>query len=116
MKNLSKNEKGITLVALVTTIVILLILSGISIGTLTNKKGLIGEANQNSESAQKESIIEKIEADLYSEKTITGKIPNETNLIEIAEKYGTVDKKNKKITITGANYEINFSEIEGWNE
>ena len=65
---------------------------------------------------KKESIIEKIEADLYSEKTITGKIPNETNLIEIAEKYGTVDKTNKKITITGANYEINFSEIEGWNE
>ena len=116
MKKIIKKENGITLIALATTIVILLIISGITIGTLTNKKGLIGEANQNSESAQKESIIEKIEADLYSEKTITGKIPNETNLIEIAEKYGTVYKTNKKITITGANYEINFSEIEGWNE
>ena len=67
MKNLSKNEKGITLVALVTTIIILLILAGITIGTLTSKKGLINEANQNSQSAQKETLIQKIEADLYSE-------------------------------------------------
>ena len=64
---------------------------------------------------QKQSIIEKIEADLYSEKTITGKIPNESKLIEIAEKYGDVDETNQKITIEGK-YEISFTEIEGWSE
>ena len=36
MKKILKNKKGITLVALVVTIVILLILAGISISTLTN--------------------------------------------------------------------------------
>ena len=112
MKNLSKNEKGITLVALVTTIIILLILAGITIGTLTSKKGLINEANQNSQSAQKETLIQKIEADLYSEKTITGKIPTKEKLKEIAGKYGTVE--DEKIKIQDADYEISISEIEGW--
>ena len=63
MKNILKKEQGITLVALVITIIILLIISGITIGSLTSKKGLINEANQNTQNAQKETIIEKIEAD-----------------------------------------------------
>ena len=53
MKILSKNNKGITLVALVITIVILLILAGISISALTNT-GLFEkakEAKQKSENA-----------------------------------------------------------------
>jgi len=112
MKNILKKEQGITLVALVITIIILLIISGITIGSLTSKKGLINEANQNTQNAQKETIIEKIEADLYSEKTITGKIPTKGKLIEIAGKYGTVE--DEKIKIQDADYEINFSEIEGW--
>ena len=116
MKSIIINEKGITLIALVTTIIILLILSSIAIGTLGNNNGVINKSNENNQIAQKESIIEKIEADLYSEKTITGKIPNETKLVEIAKKYGTVDETNKKINITGTNYEINFGEIEGWSE
>ena len=112
MKNILKKEQGITLVALVITIIILLIISGITIGSLTSKKGLINEANQNTQNAQKETIIEKIEADLYSEKTITGKIPTKEKLKEIAGKYGTVE--DEKIKIQDADYEISFSEIEGW--
>ena len=34
-------NRGITLVALIVTIVVLLILAGVSIGALTNRKGLI---------------------------------------------------------------------------
>ena len=55
MKNQrNKEDKGITLVALVITIVILLILVGISVSTLTNT-GLFNkakEARQKSENAQ----------------------------------------------------------------
>ena len=53
---MKKNKKGITLVALVITIVILLILAGISISALTNT-GLFGkakEAKEKSENAEKE--------------------------------------------------------------
>lgn len=116
MKSIIKKEQGITLVALATTIIVILILSGITIGTLTSKKGLINQANENSELAQKESVIQKIEADLYTEKTITGKMPDESKLIEIAGKYGTVDKENKSINLLDTGNIINFSDITGWNE
>ena len=45
MKKILKNTKGITLVALVITIIILLILAGISISALTNQ-GLFGKAKE----------------------------------------------------------------------
>ena len=41
-----KGEKGITIIALVVTIVILLILAGISIATLTGDNGLIKNARR----------------------------------------------------------------------
>lgn len=44
MKNF--NEKGITLIALVVTIIILIILAGISISTLTGKNGILNQANR----------------------------------------------------------------------
>ena len=46
MKNLKRETKGITLVALVITIVILLILAGIAIASLTGDNGLFARANQ----------------------------------------------------------------------
>ena len=43
MKN-TKNQKGITLIALIVTIIVLLILAGITIKTLTGDSGIIGDA------------------------------------------------------------------------
>ena len=40
-----KNNKGITLIALVVTIIVLLILAGISIAMLTGDNGILGNAN-----------------------------------------------------------------------
>ena len=40
-----KNNKGITLIALVITIIVLLILAGISIAMLTGNNGLLTKAN-----------------------------------------------------------------------
>lgn len=41
-----KNQKGITLVALVITIIVLLILAGVSIAMLTGDNGLLGRATK----------------------------------------------------------------------
>lgn len=41
-----KKENGITLVALVITIVVLLILSGVAIGSLTGKENIMSRADQ----------------------------------------------------------------------
>ena len=59
MKKTFKNSKGITLIALVITIIILQILAGISISALS-QTGLFGkakEAKQKSTNAQKEENI-----------------------------------------------------------
>ena len=41
-----KNQKGITLIALVITIIVLLILAGVSIATLTGENGILTRANE----------------------------------------------------------------------
>lgn len=57
-----KEQKGITLVALVITIIILLILAGISIASITSDNGLFTRAKQaknntiNSQQAENEAI------------------------------------------------------------
>ena len=57
-----KNQKGITLLVLVVTIIILLILAGITIGTLTGDNGIIqkaGKAKEETEIANEKEILEK---------------------------------------------------------
>ena len=92
---MSKDKnKGITLVALVITIIILLILAGISISALTNQ-GLFGKAKESkekSENAQKEeqNILNEYEEklDKYSESGI--KASDIANAEDKSEYYGKV--------------------------
>ena len=44
MKNMVKDEKGVTIVALVITVIVLLILTGISIGEVSKRKGSVNES------------------------------------------------------------------------
>lgn len=46
-------NKGITLIALVITIIILLLLAGITIATLTGENGILSKANIAKESSRK---------------------------------------------------------------
>ena len=60
MKNRKMQEKGITLIALVVTIIVLLILAGISIAMLTGQNGILNrasEAKQNTGTAQTEELV-----------------------------------------------------------
>ena len=54
------NEKGITLIALIVTIIVLIILAGISIGTLTGDNGLIKQAQTAKTETERSDIEEKI--------------------------------------------------------
>jgi len=47
-----KNNKGITLIALVVTIIVLLILAGVSIAMLTGENGILGRASESSWKSQ----------------------------------------------------------------
>ncbi len=52
MKNKRKNNNGITLIALVITIIVLLILAGVTIATLTGENGILTRASQASEQTE----------------------------------------------------------------
>ena len=69
--NKIKSTKGITLVALVVTIIILLILAGVSIATLTGDNGLLNRAKDAGEETKEKGAIEKVQlmlADYMTEK------------------------------------------------
>ena len=52
-----KDKKGITLIALVVTIVVLLILAGVTIAMLTGENGIINQAKN----AKEESLMSELE-------------------------------------------------------
>ena len=64
MKNTFKSSKGITLVALVITIIILLILAGISISALTNT-GIFGKAKDAKQKSDEAALDQNTKLDEY---------------------------------------------------
>ena len=57
-KRMQKNSKGITLIALVITIIVLLILAGVTIATLTGDNGILNQAGKAKEQTEKAEIME----------------------------------------------------------
>ena len=55
-----KQTKGITLIALVITIIVLLILAGVTIVTLTGDNGLLQKANEAKQANENSTLEEKI--------------------------------------------------------
>lgn len=109
------NNKGITLVALVITIIILLILAGVSIATLTGDNGLLNKAKEAKIATEIASIKEEIQTDILSEQAgNNGNISDDT-LTKILEKYGELSDeenlKDKTLTTTKGNHKIKVSDI-----
>ena len=59
-KILKRKEKGITLIALVITIIVLLILAGVSIAMLTGDNGILTRANDAKDKTEEAALEEKI--------------------------------------------------------
>ena len=62
-----KENKGITLIALVITIIVLPILAGVSIATLTGENGILTQANRAKEDTENASEEENTILDGYNE-------------------------------------------------
>ena len=60
MKKINRNIKGITLIALVISIIVMLILAGVSIGMLTGENGLFEETKKTVKSYDTASEIETL--------------------------------------------------------
>ena len=64
-----KNNKGITLIALVITIIVLLILAGVSIAMLTGENGILTQAERSKEDTAEAEVADKINMALNGEFT-----------------------------------------------
>ena len=64
-----RKERGITLIALVITIIVLLILAGVSIAMLTGENGILTQAQTAKEKTEKASVIEQVQVDILGEQS-----------------------------------------------
>lgn len=107
-------QKGITLIALVITIIILMILAGITISTLTGKNGLLDNAKKTETQTKIESIKEQIKIDILDEQTKNEGNISDDILLNILLKYGTLSDEEKIIDrtlTTKEKYKIKVSDI-----
>ena len=59
-----KNNKGITLIALVITIIVLLILAGVSIAMLTGQNGILNQAGRAGDETARAEVLERVNMEL----------------------------------------------------
>ena len=114
-----KRNKGITLIALVLTIIILIILAGVSITLIGGQEGIIVKAQQAKEKSRGASIKEAVEL-----ASITNKLEAEenkktkANIIEELQEKGQLKEEEavtleEEDTITIGDVTIDFSILEG---
>ena len=88
MRKIQKKENGITLIALVITIIVLLILAGVSIAMLTGQNGILAQAQKASEQTEIASEEEKVKlSSVAALARDNGQEIIQTNLEEELEKY-----------------------------
>ena len=78
VKNIAKKQTGITLIALVITIIVLLILAGVSIATLTGNNGILTQANTAKESNNSATAKEKVQLEAAGSFDNTGAFNKES--------------------------------------
>lgn len=112
-----KKESGITLIALVITIIVLLILAGVSLSLITSEQGVLKKAETAAFRTKKESFIEKTRLEIMDKQAenLRGGI-TEKELMGILEKNGTLSTEeenllDKTLTVTNEDFKVKVSEI-----
>ncbi|MCI8443571.1 MAG: hypothetical protein HFJ37_00020 [Clostridia bacterium] len=113
--NQMKNTKGITLISLVITIIVLLLLAGVTMATLTGENGILTRASSAKTQTEIASIKEEIQTEILGEQAEKEGNISDHNLETILLKYGTLSNEEKLIdktlTTTKGNHEIKVSDI-----
>ena len=107
MRNLIKNSnKGITLIALVLTIIVLLILAAVTISALTGENGIISNATDAKKQTERENDEEQIKLALIgaSADTLGGTITT-TDIQNNLDKSGA----NAKVEVNGTGFKVTFN-------
>ena len=126
MKTKFKNAKGITLIALVITIIVLLILAGVTIATLTGDNGILGKAKTAKTTNDEEKAKEQIKIAVMGSYGKDGEL-NYDDLTKNLEQIGIKDLPNEasyplEVTLEGViaeideNGEVNFTTSGGYTQ
>ena len=107
-KRLITDSKGITIVALIVTIIVMLILAGVTISQ-TVDQGTVDIAKEVSDDSQERSIITNIQIKLLEKQEINNTI-TEDDLKEIVSEYGEYDAETK-ILKTESGKQIDLTDI-----
>ena len=117
-KNHLKLNKGITLIALVLTIIVLLILAGVTIAALSGPNGILTNATKAREDNAKAEVIDQARVDILAKQTEKmGESPTAEELEQIlTPKYGTLSNEENildRTLTTKDGYQIPVRDI--WN-
>ena len=103
MKNRKMQEKGITLIALVVTIIVLLILAGISISMLTGQNGILNRASQAKKTQSTSQVEELAKLKLQELYTDNLGVPDDTTVkTAIAEELRKQGYEVQNVTTSNA--------------
>ena len=114
MKEKLKGRNGITLIALVITIIVLLILAGVTIASITGENGILGKAQSAKIKNEKASIQEEIERAVLASRMNdnvridTTTLEEELNKIDglTIESKGTDDNLPWTVVVKGYKFQI----------
>jgi len=107
-------QKGITLIALIITIVVMSILVAISVNVTIGENGIIQTEEQAVQLQSEKSIIENIRLDIIARKAENKGSIYQGEMEEILDKYGTINKNGdtiESLTIDDKGYEIPYEAI-----
>ena len=108
-------EQGITLIALVITIIVLLILAGVSIATLTGDNGILKQANQAKENNNSAAAREKVEVETLGSIDKSGKFNEgifKTN-VEKNIKGSSIRESENSLIVTVDGYDVTVDKESG---
>ncbi len=110
-KNIVKTQTGITLIALVITIIVLLILAGVSIAMLTGNNGILTQANKAKTSTANKSAEEKVKLAIVAvrSQSADASLDLEKLTTEVTTNYGGQVKETAfpaTVTIDGKSFTV----------
>ena len=118
-KHKINKELGITLISLVVTIIVLLLLAGISVQMLTGNNGILIRAGQSKNETEEAELIEKAKLDIMNYQISKSKVDlTEKKLDKILAQYGEVitgEGNTKVLKTSDGNLQIPISKIYNGN-
>lgn len=94
--NFYKRERGITLIAVVITVIVLLILAGTSMAMLMGESGVVSKASEASEQNNIDKIIDDAKIDVYEVQVANGGRITEEQFDDILRKYGELQGERRR--------------------